>query len=312
MIYYLLILIAVVLLAVVFCISKKYQLTLGTSPKASAYYSFAHNLITFLIFWAWSGFSVTLPPFSVLMALGGTVCVQLYTFIGFKLMSYGKYAVYITYLMTGGMMLPFLCGLIFLGEPIRPLRIVGLVCLTVTVVLLNIGTKGEKDKGVACPRPLYILLCAAVFVLNGGISIFNKLHQTETVAEGCERLTTIPYTALSALLAAVICGVWFAIETLREKRRGDEPKAAQRVSVKSLLAFTPWLVLVAAVNGASSFLQLTGAVEVDASVLYPMITGGMIVLSALAGRFVFGERQTKKELILTALCFASTLLFLEL
>ncbi len=300
--------VAVVFLAVAFCVSKKYQLTLGTSPKAAAYYSFAHNLITFLIFWAWSGFATELPPFSVLMALGGTICVQLYTFIGFKLMSYGKYAVYITYLMTGGMMLPFLYGLIFLGEPIRPLRIVGLVCLTVTVVLLNIDTKEEKAGALPCPRALYILLCAAVFVLNGGISIFNKVHQ---VTEGFDRLSTVPYTALSALWAAVICGVWFVVESLREKREKTAEKGTAAVPAKALLAFTPWLVLVAVVNGASSFLQLTGAVHVDASILYPMITGGMIVLSALAGRFVFGERQTKKEIILTALCFASTLLFVE-
>ncbi len=312
MFYYLLIFISVLMTAGSFCVSKKYQLTVGSSRKAAAYYSFAGSVITFLIFWVWSGFSVAIPPFSLMTALGATVCGQLYTFIGFRLMSYGRYAIYITYLMTGGMMLPFLYGLIFLGEPIRPLRVAGLLCLTVIVILLNSNGKGDKDKADdkdTCPKAVYTLLCLAVFLLNGGVSIFSKVHQ---VAEDVERLSTLPYAALSALLAALICGVWFLIETLREKKGGSaNADATATPDSRKLLAFTPWLILVAAVGGVSTFLQLTSAAHVDASILYPMMTGGTIVISALVGRFVFGEKQSKKDVILTALCFASTLLFVE-
>ena len=47
-----------------------------------------------------------------------------------------------------------------------------------------------------------------------------------------------------------------------------------------------------------------------ASVQYPMITGGTVILSAAVGRVFFGERQSKLSLAGTLLAFAATFLFL--
>ena len=151
-----------------------------------------------------------------------------------------------------------------------------------------------------------VLLCAAVFLLNGCVSIFSKVHQIETTRE---TLSTIPYATLSSLIGCISSGLWLLVEWWRAHKSGD------RIATqgKKLPAAVLGVILGTSSLGAvSSFLQLYSAAHVDASILYPMMTGGIIVLSALAGRVAFGERQSRREWLLIALCFGATLLFLEL
>ena len=58
------------------------------------------------------------------------------------------------------------------------------------------------------------------------------------------------------------------------------------------------------------FLQLIGAANLPASVLYPMVTGGSIIFSAIAGVIIFKEQLSRRQIISITLCFIGTLLFL--
>ena len=68
----------------------------------------------------------------------------------------------------------------------------------------------------------------------------------------------------------------------------------------------------AVVGGISSVLQLKGAQTIDASLLYPFITGGSIVFSSLVGILLFREKPTRRMCISIALAFIGTLFFLNL
>ena len=81
----------------------------------------------------------------------------------------------------------------------------------------------------------------------------------------------------------------------------------KRVSMKNAVII---ITASAIVGGGSYALQLFGAKEVPATVLYPFITGGSIVFSALADIFVFKQRLSKKLIASILLCFAGTLMFL--
>lgn len=63
-------------------------------------------------------------------------------------------------------------------------------------------------------------------------------------------------------------------------------------------------------NGTSYYLQLIGAAHIDASMLYPIVTGGSVVLSALAGILFFREIPPKWTRIGLAVTFTATLFFL--
>lgn len=66
----------------------------------------------------------------------------------------------------------------------------------------------------------------------------------------------------------------------------------------------------ALIGAASYFLQLTCAKVLPASVLYPIVTGGSVVFSAVAGGVFFRERLSRRQLLGIALCMIGTLLFL--
>ena len=74
---------------------------------------------------------------------------------------------------------------------------------------------------------------------------------------------------------------------------------------KSLLS----MLAIGAAAYTGSFLILKAASNVPASVQFPLVSGGVIVLSALVSAFIFRERLTKKEWICIAGAFAATFLF---
>lgn len=62
-------------------------------------------------------------------------------------------------------------------------------------------------------------------------------------------------------------------------------------------------------GGASYFLQLYVAKSLPATVLYPFITGGSIVFSALIGAVLFKEKLSGKLITSVVLCFVGTIMF---
>ena len=98
----------------------------------------------------------------------------IYTMIGFKLMSMGSMTVYTIFLMMGGAIVPYIYGLIFLDEPITLPRVVALLMIVAAVVINSSGGKTGKQS------VKFIILCIAVFLLNGAVSVVSKMHQIET------------------------------------------------------------------------------------------------------------------------------------
>jgi multidrug transporter EmrE-like cation transporter len=57
-------------------------------------------------------------------------------------------------------------------------------------------------------------------------------------------------------------------------------------------------------------LQLIGAAHLPATVLYPMITGGSMVFTAIAAWAAFGEKRSFYMILSIFLAMAGTLMFL--
>ena len=59
-----------------------------------------------------------------------------------------------------------------------------------------------------------------------------------------------------------------------------------------------------------SYIMLGIAVNLPATVIYPFITGGSVVLSALVSAFAFKEKMSFGKIAGTAMCFIGTCMFL--
>ena len=67
--------------------------------------------------------------------------------------------------------------------------------------------------------------------------------------------------------------------------------------------------LIGAAAYTGNFLHLKAASTVPASVQFPLVSGGVIVISAFVSFLVFREKLSKKEWISIAGAFVSTVLF---
>lgn len=300
MINYLWILIATVLLAFEFVIQKLYQGKLGTSPRAGFFYNAMYGLFTAVVFFAVGGFKLTFTPFSAIMAFLMTAFAVSYSVIGFRVLKSGGVSIYTMFLMTGGMMIPYIYGITFLNEGVNIFRIIGLVVIASAVVISSGGIKKTSWTLIA--------MCSAVFVLNGLVGIVSKQHQVEMVAERFETVDTISFVMFTGVAKFVMCAIAYLITSKTEKK---ETVGGERVESKALVRALPLTLLVAAVGGASYFLQLVGASNLPASVLFPCVTGGSIIFSSLAGLAFFKEKPSKAQWLAIAMCFVGTCLFLE-
>lgn len=317
--YYLFILAAVVLLALQFSTNKAYGQRRGDGAKASLIFAcacgYASAAITFVIACLSDG-GFRFTPFSLLL---GAVMASLscaYTLIGFKIMAIGDMSVFMMFLMLGGMMLPYLFGVSVLGEfrgaePWRiAVRVAGLVLLTLSMVFpVFARRKAGKSGG------LFVVLCAAVFLLNGAASIVSKTHQTPGFWS-FDVVNAPSYACLGNLMNGVISTVCLAIVCAKEKGK-DRPSSGEEKSAAGsglIAASARTIALIIAANalcnGISYTLQLVSASHLPASVLYPMVTGGSVVLSAVAGRIFFGEKPDRITLTGLILSFAATFFFL--
>ena len=288
--YYLLMIFATLLLAVEFSLQKLYQRQCGTSPRAGLTFNAISGLVSAVIFFAVSGFRLDAPLYAVMMALCMSLCLVGYTLLGFRVLKAGNMALYTMFLMTGGMTVPYVWGLVFLDEPFRILRLLGLLVIIAAIILSNLGTKRSNMK--------ILLLCCIIFFLNGGCSVSSKLSQTEN-PYGIVSPTV--FVCLTGMLRFALCG----IALLLTKKSDDREK--QPITFLKIL---PIIVGAATVNGIFAVLELVGAANLPATVLYPIVSGGSIIFSTLADALLFHEKPNLHQKIGVGLCFLGTCLFL--
>lgn len=325
---YIEVLIALLLLVCYFVTNKAFQKRVGSDAGSSMTYSCTRGFITALLFFlAYYFINRRVPEvtwYSAAMSAALAMFVVGYTLVGFKVMNYGSLSVYTVFLMLGGMILPYLYGVIWLNEPINAFRIIGIVIMVVSMFFPlfekrtaprkadetglpeDVGSEEDRQRG----KPwLFTVLCLLVFLMNGAVSVISKTHAAEVF--DLPTSDSMTFVMLCALFNGIFSGIILLVIRLR-KRAGAGEKGQGTVNICTELVRTVAIIVVLAAifDGASFFFQQLGAAALPASVMYPIQTGGSIVLSALAGFLIFKEKPSKIALIGLCLTFCSTFLFL--
>lgn len=287
---YMMLILASLLLAVDMVLNKMYQKLRGTAPATSLLFNAVLGFVTAMLLFFVNRCRLSFSLYSVLMAILMGGLVMAYTMIGFRVLKQGSVAIYGLFLMTGGMVLPYIWGLVFLNEPFRAVRTIGLLAIIGGVFLSNFS--GEK------PDCKQFGMCLAVFVLNGFVSIVSKLHQIE---RNYPCVSTVEFMIWGGILKFFIAGTLFLVFRNRTKQEVAKSNVSKS-----------WLVIIlsAVIGGLSYFLQLYGAKSLPATVLYPFITGGSIVFSVFADAIWFKENISRRLMLSVALCVAGTVMFI--
>ncbi|MBR4072498.1 MAG: EamA family transporter [Clostridia bacterium] len=290
---YLLLVLADILLAANFAINKVYQQKNGVALKTGLYFNCLSGLFTVLIFFVISGFKLHISVFSLIMAVVQTVLVTVYTLISFRVLKYGTLALYTLFLMSGGMTVPYIWGLLFLNEEFSFIRTAALILIIIAVTLSNLdGKKTDKKQ---------FLMCLSVFLLNGFVSVVSKIHQIE---QNYTTVNSSEFVFWGGVFKFLIAGVIY----LAVKSKEESPKA--EITQKNTVMAVVIIAAAALVSGVSYLLQLLGAVDLPATVLYPFVTGGSIIFSSITGVIFFKDKLNLRIIISVILCFIGTLMFL--
>ena len=301
---YLFLALAVTCFAGQFAFTKLYEKEVKQTTVTSLVMLIATGLIGALLYLFVGGFQIQLSPVSLFWAVMLALIMIPYYVVGIKVLALGSLAIYSMFMMLGGMLVPFFYGILFLQEPLSVGKIAGTVLLTVFIILQAVwqgeGASKDNQKAVSWKtKYLFFFLCLIIFFVNGFTGVIAKAHQISTGAVD-EISFTVISCALTALLSAVLLPIGFLKNTKHAKIQ-----AASTLKAKPMLI----MVLIGAAAYTGSFLHLKAASTVPASVQFPLVSGGVILLSALVSAFLFREKISKKEWLSVLCAFAATFLF---
>jgi len=304
MIYYILLVIAALLFASQFMVQKGYEKSRGKTIKSALVFTIAEGLCAGFIFFALNGFKFEMNSYVLIISLIIGINISVSIIAGIKVMSMGSLQVYTLFLMLGGLILPFLYGVIFLEEDLSIFKIIGLILLIVAIFLpvLIKKHKEEKEESKGNKTAFYIL-CVVLFILNGLNTILCKVHQLSEYA-----VSTQMFTASYFFLASVVGTICLLSIFVYEKIKGIDDKDTYKAIIHPVSLFFGFLF--ALVNGTGCFLNTYAAKYINAVAQYPIITGGTMVFSAILALIIYKEKLKTVQKIELLLSLIATLLFM--
>lgn len=178
-------------------------------------------------------------------------------------------------------MLPFLQGIIFFNEGVTWAKIICVILITAALVLTV--ERGEKSKGT-----IYYI---GIFILNGMSGVLSKIFTSAPF----DKASPEGYSILGAI-CTVILSFLILIIFFRKKDENDKP----RISTLAISAGS------GVFNRIANLILVIALAHVDASVQYPMVTGGVMIVSTLIC-FLGDKKPSKREILSIIVAFAGML-----
>lgn len=282
--YYGLVMVSVVLYGIAFKLKDIYKSVSGDGDgiRATLKYTVTSSLAALVVLLVINKFKLGFTLFSLVMALLTALNIFAFSLCSFKALGRINLSLYSLYSMLGGMLLPFFQGILFFGEAITIAKI---ICVAVLTVALMLTVKGDRKSGGF----IYYL---GIFFFNGMSGVLTKIFTSapypKTDSGSYAILTVLCAVAVSLLL---LLTVFRSREKSREKPR-------------------PIAVGLAAAEGSvyrvADLLLVVALLHLDASVQYPMVTGGVMIVSTIIC-FFDRNRPSKKEILSVLLAFLGTL-----
>ena len=282
--YYGFIVLSVVMFGGCFMLNDVHRRLRSSCLKVSlqgSLFSAITGLVVLLII---NGFHLTLTWGSVLISLLASINTIVLSYCGIMALGTINLSLYSLFMMLGGMMLPFWQGVFFYGEKLTVSKIICfiLICVALLITL----EKGESKKKA-------VIYYIAIFILNGMSGVYSKLF----VGLADNHATPADYSITLAIWTGILSALVLLIFFCKKADDGVPP-------------MTPLSILVSATSGGinkiANFLLTIALLHVDASVQYPMVTGGVMIVSTAAA-YLTKNKPKPREIISVAVAFVGLL-----
>lgn len=267
---------AIFLLLVILGISAQHVTTKAYSTKAGGAYSFsaAKTLTVLIVFTLTAGRNLTFSSESIIYSVAFAIAYSVNAI--FTVLAINTGPLSLTSLIGQySLIIPTLCGLLILNEEAGVALIIGIVLLLVSLLLINLEGKKEEKK-ITLKWGIYVFLS---FVGNGGCSTIQKIQQIK--CNGAYKSEFMIIALLISTIALFIC-------TLISERD---------IMAHSFKKGFPYYSTCGLANGAVNFFVLVLATRMPASVMFPIISAGGIVTTALISIFVYKEKLSLPQKI---------------
>lgn len=270
---------AVVMFGAQFYINGNYEKRCGNSLRAAVLFSFGTSVCGFIALLIINKFRFEFTVFTLLMSLWNVVNMLLFFFFSLKAFSKINLSVYSVFSMLGGMALPSAVGLLFYGEKLSFGKVFCFLCICAALALTV--EKGESKKG-------YIWY-AGIFILNGMSGVTSKIFTDAPYA----KTSAAGFSVLSSLLGAVVSLLLLLV--IKD--------AAVKLDFRAVIDMVGY----GTGNKIANYLLLLALESLPASVQYPFITGGVMIVSTVLCYFT-PQKPTKREWAAVALSFIGVVL----
>ena len=276
MLYYAMVMAAVVMFGLQFFCNQQYERECKSGLSASMMFIFGGAVAGLVVLLAVNGFKWEFTPFTVLMASLAALDGMAFSFCSLKALGKINLSLYSLFSMLGGMVLPFCLGVFFFDEQFTVGKA---ICLVAVIAALLMSVEKGTAKGGTVN---YI----GVFVFNGLSGVISKFFQASELPKTSEAAYSVWTAVMTALISGVILAfVW--------------KKSPLKLNAKAVVSMAGNGIL----NRVANFLLLLSLAYLPASVQYPMITGGVMIVSTLLGYFSPNKPKVR-EWIALALSFA--------
>lgn len=259
---------------------KAYHLKVGN--RGSFIFSAGLVLSAALFFLFSSGFKLDFKAAVIPYSLGFAASYGMAVLMGFLAIKVGSLS--LTSLVNSySLIIPTFWGLFFMGEGASLFFWVGLGILFVSLFLMNFGRSGIK---ITLKWVVFVFLsflgngiCSAV--LTAQQKTFGGLYKSEMM--------------ITALFTVAI--VLIAVAAFKE--RGE---------IKESLRGTHFMIACGVANGVCNLLVMILSVKMPASIMYPVISGGGIVITGIVSVLIYREKLSVNQYVALLLGTVSVVL----
>lgn len=282
--------ISCLLFSMQFIFSKWYQLRTDNSLKSSLRMTVFDSIWLSVIFLVANGFSLRLTPLSVLLATGYSAFAIICIVASLFAMRYGKVVNVSLFMLTGGLILPVLYGVVILWESLNIQQGIGILMIMLSFFCSALSRE-PRERQDDSNKIRCLLLYITVFVCNGMISVITKAHSV-----GKETVPEQDFLIIAALLRLVIGLVLLVIINIKKQ----PVKHLHNITPARMLNKLPLFLIVGGYtlcNGVANFFSLITAKTMNSSVQFPIISATVVLLTALISWAIYKEKPTFYEMI---------------
>ncbi len=265
--------------------SARYQCE--DSSLTSGVFSISYGLFIGLATLALAGGRFSASPQTVIFGLINAAVLLIYNTSMIQAGRTGSYSFQMISALFGGIVVPMVFNILFLGDSLSLLHFLAILVMLASFVVMNL--KGLSLRGSSLK---YILWCLALFFSNGIYSVLMNLQQTRL--NGAERNEMIMLTFLG------MAGLYLLLLGAKKPRA---LLRSFRIPPRALID----LIICCASATLACHMLLYILNQVDATILYTVNNGGVLVLSILYSCILFKEQLSRHQIIGMLMAAASML-----